>query len=224
VVVTLISGALIGAANGFSVVVLRVNSFIATLAMSSILAAIVTWISGGDQIVTGISAHFMAVGQNELFGLALPVFYMLALALVLYFVLEHTPFGRYLFAVGDNVEATRLAGIRTGRITFASLVVSGLLASLAGVVLCMRLGSASLDAGNPYLLPAFAAAFLGSTQLRPGRVNVWGTLLAVYLLATGVKGLQLAGAASWVEPLFNGTALLVAVAVAMLSAKNRREA
>ena len=224
VLLTLGIAAFVGAVNGFSVVFLRVNSFIATLAMSSILAAVVLAVSGGNQIVTGISQTFINSGQDELAGLALPVFYITALAVILYFLMEHTPFGRYLFAVGDNPEATRLAGVRTGRFTFLALIISGTIAGIAGIILCARVGSASVDAGSTYLLPAFAAAFLGSTQLRPGRMNVWGTILAVYLLATGVKGLQLAGAAVWVDQLFNGLALLVAVAVAMLGTKNRRAA
>jgi ribose transport system permease protein len=216
--------ALIGALNGVAVVVLRVNSFIATLAMSSILAAVELAISGGNQIVTGISQTFINSGQSELFGIALPVYYLAGFAIVLYFMLEHTPFGRYLFAVGDNVDATRLSGVRTGRLTFFALVISATVAGLAGVVLCARVGSYSVSAGSVYLLPAFAAAFLGSTQLKPGRMNVWGTILAVYLLATGVSGLSLAGAASWVSQLFNGLALLIAVSAAMFGARRRRAA
>lgn len=222
VLLTVLIAVSVGVVNGFAVVVMRINSFIATLASSSILAAITLWISGGEQIVTGISTRFISLGQNDLFGIALPVFYMLGLAILLYLTLEHTPFGRYLFAVGDNAEATRLAGIRTGRLTFAALVVSATISGVAGIILCARIGSASLDAGTPYLLPAFAAAFLGSTQLRPGRMNVWGTVLAVYLLATGIKGLQLVGAASWVSPLFYGVALMVAVAAAMAAPQNRK--
>jgi ribose transport system permease protein len=214
----------IGVLNGVSVVFLRVNSFIATLAMSSILAAVELAISGGNQIVTGISTTFISAGQDELFGIALPVYYLAGLALVLYFVLEHTPFGRYLFAVGDNVDATRLSGVRTGRLTFYSLMISATIAGIAGVVLCARVGSYSVNAGGAYLLPAFAAAFLGSTQLKPGRMNVWGTVLAVYLLATGVDGLSLAGAADWVSQLFNGLALLIAVSAAMFGARRRRAA
>lgn len=224
VLITVAVCVLVGAINAFSVVVLRVNSFIATLAMSSILVALVLWISKGNQIVTGISQTFINSGQNQLFGIALPVYYMVAIALILWFVTEQTPFGRYLYAFGDNPEATRLSGVRTGRLTFGALIISGLVAGIAGVILCARVGSASVDSGANYLLPAFAAAFLGSTQLRPGRMNVWGTILAVYLLAVGVKGLQLAGAATWVNPLFNGVALLLAVAVAMAGAKQRRAA
>jgi len=221
IVVTILICVVIGVVNGFAVVVLEVNSFIATLAMSSILAALVFWISGGQQIVTGISSSFINLGQAQLFGVALPVYYLAALSILLYVVLQHTPLGRYFYAVGENPDAARLAGVRVGQTTFLSLVFSSSIAGCAGVVLCARIGSASLEAGTPYLLPAFAAAFLGSTQIIPGRMNVWGTVLAVYLLAVGVKGLQLAGAEPWVDKLFNGTALLIAVSVSVYGSKRQ---
>lgn len=224
VLVAVAAGAIVGVLNGVAVVFLRVNSFIATLAMSSILAAVELAISGGNQIVTGLSQTFINSGQSTLFGIALPVYYLAGLAVVLYFVLEHTPFGRYLFAVGDNMDATRLSGVRTGKLTFLALMISGTVAAIAGVVLGARVGSYSVNSGAAYLLPAFAAAFLGSTQLKPGRMNVWGTILAVYLLATGVNGLSLAGAAAWVSQLFNGLALLIAVSAAMFGASRRRNA
>lgn len=222
ILITIGVSALIGVLNGFAVVVLRVNSFIATLAMSSIVEAAVFGVSGGNEIVTGISQNFINAGSNEALGLALPFWYMAILAVILYYVLQYTPFGRYLFALGDNPEATRLAGVPTGRLTFSALVISGTIAGIGGVILCARVGTASIDAGSTYLLPAFAAAFLGSTQIRPGRMNVWGAILAVYLLATGVQGLDLAGAASWVGDLFNGLALLLAVSIAMFGARRRQ--
>jgi ribose transport system permease protein len=135
--------------------------------------------------------------------------------------MEYTPVGRYLFAVGGNPQAARLAGLRVSRITFYSLVASGTISGFAGVLLLAQLRVASYDAGPPYLLPAFSAAFLGATQIKAGRVNVLGTLIAVYLLATGVNGLQLAGAPVYINTLFGGAALLVAVTLAVRTAKKR---
>jgi ribose transport system permease protein len=144
---------------------------------------------------------------------------MLVLAAVIYIVIEYLPVGRYLYASGGNPLAARLAGVRVDRIVFGSLVASSLVAGFAGVVLAARIGTASPDIGPSYLLPAFSAVFLGSTQIKPGRVNVLGTLIAIYLLATGVKGLQLAGAPSYTNNLFNGAALIIAVALAARSAR-----
>jgi ribose transport system permease protein len=209
----------IGAVNGFVVVKLKVNSFIATLGMSSLLLALTYWITDGVQIVSGFRDWFLDLGTLQIIGIPLPFYAMVVLAIVVYIVIEYLPIGRYLYASGGNPVAARLAGVRVDRIVFGSLVVSSLVAGLAGVVLAARLGTASPDIGPSYLLPAFSAVFLGSTQIKPGRVNVVGTLIAIYLLATGVKGLQLAGAPVYVDDLFNGAALIIAVALAARSAR-----
>ena len=141
------------------------------------------------------------------------------IGVAIYILIEYLPVGRYLYASGGNPVAARLAGVRVDRIVYGSLVASSLVAGITGVVLAARIGTASPDIGPSYLLPAFSAVFLGSTQIKPGRVNVLGTLIAIYLLATGVKGLQLAGAPSYTDDLFNGLALIIAVALAARSAR-----
>jgi ribose transport system permease protein len=224
IIVALLVGLAVGAVNSLIVVRLHVDSFIGTLGMSSILLAGTEWITGGSQIANVVSPTFTKIGQTQLFGLPLPVFYMIALAIVLWWLLEYTPAGRYLYGIGGNPQAARLAGIRTGRITTSAFLLSGLVAAFAGVILASQLGSASPDVGGPYLLPAFSAVFLGATQVFPGRVNVPGTLIAIFLLATGVKGLQLAGAPSYINDLFNGAALIIAVALAARAHAARRKA
>lgn len=219
VVTTLLCGALIGAVNGFVVVKLKVDSFIATLGMSSILLAGTYWVTDGRQITEGFTDGFLDLGSRPFLGLPLPFFYMIAVAAVMYVVLEKTPLGRYFYATGGNRQAARLAGLRVERIMFGALMTSATIAAFTGVVLAAKLGTAAPDIGPSYLLPAFSAVFLGSTQIRAGRVNVLGTLIAIYLLATGVKGLQLAGAPSFVNDLFNGLALIVAVALAARTAR-----
>ena len=217
-IVVVVMGALIGAVNGLLVVKLRVSSFIATLGMSSVLAAGIYKVSNGQDFVEGIPEGLIKAGQSEFLGVPLPVYYMLAIAAVLYFLLEHTPFGRKLYATGFNAEAARLSGVRTDRLAFISLVGSATLSALAGVLLVARIGTAPYDAGAPYLLPAFAAALLGSTQFRPGRFNVLGTLAAIYLLATGVKGLELMYPNNpWIDDLFQGVALILAVSLSVLA-------
>jgi len=214
-------GVLVGLVNAFIVVKLHVDSFIGTLGMSTILSAGTTWVTGGFQVANGISPHFTAIGQKQVLGLPLPVYYMIVLALILWWMLEYTPFGRYLYGIGGNPQAARLAGIQVGRVTTTAFMISGLVAAFSGIMLAAELGSASPDVGVPYLLPAFSAVFLGATQILPGRVNVLGTLIAIFLLATGVKGLQLAGAPNYINNLFNGIALIIAVALAVRSARRR---
>ncbi len=214
-------GLAVGVINGLLVTKVRIDSFIATLGISACLTALVTWVSG-EQLIIGLPEGFQAISQTEVAGIVLPVFYLFALATVLWFVLEHTPTGRRLYATGGGADAARLAGVRTTRVIFGAFVVCALIASLAGVLQTASLGTGDPSIGPSYLLPAFAAAFLGSTQVRPGRFNVWGTVLAVYVLATGVKGLQLAGAPFWLPDLFNGVALLLAVGLSGLPQRSRR--
>jgi ribose transport system permease protein len=132
--------------------------------------------------------------------------------------LAHTPAGRYLYAIGGNPDAARLSGVRVDFWSAVGLLFSGGVGGLAGVLFVSQAGP-SLSFGPPLLLPAFAATFLGSTQLRPGKFNVWGTLLAIYVLATGVQGLELISGKVWLSQMFNGVALVVAVAIAGSSAR-----
>jgi ribose transport system permease protein len=218
---TLACGLLIGAINSFLIIRLKISSFIATLAMGTILDALQQWPNGGNQIVSGIPASFTKAGQYSLFTIPLPFLYMLLIAAVLWYLLKYRQVGRYMYATGSNADAARLAGVRTNRLTAVALLVSAVVATLAGIIFVMRIGASSVDAGDSYLLPAFAAAFLGATQFKEGKVNVPGTLLAVYVLATGVTGFQLMGAPFWVADLFNGCALIIAVALAVRAGRQR---
>ncbi|MEN3280880.1 MAG: ribose transport system permease protein [Solirubrobacteraceae bacterium] len=213
IVASVAAGCAVGVINGAMVTRFNIDSFIATLAMTSVLTAVVTAISGGEQII-GLPESFSNIASNEILGIALPVYMMLAIALAVWYVLEHTPPGRRTYATGGNAEAARLTGVRTRLIVVVALIVGSGVAAFAGVLVTARSAASSPDVGAGYLLPAFAAAFLGSTQIRNGQFNVWGTILAVYVLAIGVKGLQLAGAPIWLPDLFNGVALAIAVGLA----------
>jgi ribose transport system permease protein len=221
IAISILGGAAVGLLNGLFVVKARIDSFIATLGMSSILLAMIAWISTSQQIL-GLSNSFQKLGTTEIFGLTLPVYLMLAVALLAWYVLECTPIGRHVYATGGNTEAARLAGVRTSAVVVVALVCCGAIAAFSGVLVSSALGTGDPTIGPAYLLPAFSAAFLGSTQFRGGRFNVWGTVLAVYVLATGVKGLQLAGAPIWIPDLFNGVALLLAVGLAKYQGTARR--
>jgi ribose transport system permease protein len=204
----------IGCVNAFVVVRLGVNSFIATLGMSSILAATQVIISHNAQPLPPTSTAWNDFTQTTVGGFQIVVLYMLVIAFVLWWLTAHTPTGRYLYAIGGNTEAARLSGVRIRSYTTVALVTSATVAGGAGIMFS-SLNGPSLNFGGTLLLPAFAAAFLGSTQLIPGRFNVWGTLLAIFVLATGVQGLQLVSGASWLNDMFNGVALIVAVALSI---------
>jgi ribose transport system permease protein len=209
-----VCGMAVGAVNSFVIVKLGVNSFIATLGMSSILSAVLVIVSSNSQPLPPTSTAWNNFTQTTVAGFQIVVLYLIILGLILWWLLAHTPVGRYFYAVGGNTEAARLSGVRINRWSTVSLLISGTIAGLAGVMFS-SLNGPSLNFGPTLLLPAFAAAFLGSTQLTPGRFNVWGTLLAIYVLATGVQGLQLVSGASWLSDMFNGVALIVAVALSI---------
>jgi ribose transport system permease protein len=221
IVLTLLLGCATGLVSGLLVTKARIDSFIATLGMSSVLLAVIAWVSNSQQIL-GLPQGFQKIGTTEVFGLTLPVYLMLAVGLVVWYVLEKTPIGRRVYATGGNIEAARLAGVRVAAVVIGSLIACGAIAAFAGMLESANLGSGDPTIGPAYLLPAFSAAFLGSTQFRGGRFNVWGTIVAVYVLATGVKGLQLAGAPIWIPDLFNGAALLLAVGLAKYEATASR--
>ncbi|MBI1350355.1 MAG: ABC transporter permease [Actinomycetales bacterium] len=219
----LIVGVIIGLANSLVVVKFKVDSFIGTLGMSSILAAVAYMISGGGQLVLPEAGYypFLDFARQEWFGISASVYYAGALALLIWWILEYTPGGRYLYAVGGNPVAARLAGVKVGRIIMLSFIASAVVCSFAGIVYLAQNANGAPDSGANYLLPAFSAVFLGATQIRPGRVNVLGTIVAILLLATGVTGLQLAGAPTYVTQLFNGAALIIAMALAARTARRR---
>jgi ribose transport system permease protein len=207
--------ALVGAISGFVVVKLKVHSFVATLGVSQLITGLVILVSDNRQMTGAFSDAYKDYARGEVLGIPILVVYLLVLAAVVWFVLEQTPLGRRLYATGGNTEAARLAGVRTDRLMWGSLVVSGLLAGLAGVMFSMKVGTFSSSIGPGYLFPAVAAVFFGASQFS-GRPNVWGTVVAYYALAFGIKGLQLvAGPGTvWIGPVFEGTALVLAVALA----------
>jgi ribose transport system permease protein len=208
------AGVVIGVINAAVVVVMRIDSFIATLATGSVIQALITMITGGTAIISPkLQGGFAKIGQTNINGFTLPVLYALVVAVAMWFLLEHTATGRRLYATGFNPDAAKLAGVRVDRLRFASLIVSGSLAGATGIVLASTIGSGDPTAGTSYLLPAFAAAFLGATQLKHGRFNAFGTLIAVLLLGTGTTGLALANAPQWSADMFVGVVLIASLAV-----------
>jgi ribose transport system permease protein len=218
--VTLGAALVVGIVNGFFVVVMGVNSFITTLGVGTLVGGLGLAIFTAETI-GGVPQSFSKPFQENIFGLDAAVYLAFALAFAVWYFLEHTPTGRNLFFAGEGREAARLAGVRVGRVRFGAMVGSSLFAWMAAMVLVAQTGAAQASYGTPFLLPAFAAGFLGATTIKVGRPNAWGTVAAVYLLAVGTTGLQLLGAADWVEDVFNGSALVLAVALARLAARER---
>ena len=204
-------GVAVGSINGFLVVKIKIDSFIATLGMTSILAAYSVWLAEGKSILTS-NEQLKGLTGEAAFGFKWTFVYLIILAAGLAYAMERTAFGRYLFATGGGRDAARLAGVQTDRYVAGSLIFSSVTASISGVLFVSNFSSVQAAAGPPYLLPAFAAAFFGATQFK-NRFNVPGTLVAVFLMAAGVRGFQLAGWGNegWLDDLFFGLALIVAV-------------
>jgi ribose transport system permease protein len=207
-------GLAIGLINALVVVVAKIDSFIGTLATGSLILALITMITDDTPISdASLTGGFSDIGQTDIGGITMPVFYFAIAAVAIWYLLEHTATGRRLYATGFNPDASRLAGVPVDKLRFLSLVTCGTLAGASGIVLASTLGSGSPTAGTPYLLPAFAAVFLGATQLKNGRFNAGGTIIAVLLLGTGTTGLALAAAPTWSQSMFVGIVLIAALAV-----------
>ena len=214
VVLVLGLGVITGILNGLLVEVARIDSFIATLGTGTVLYALALWHTGGRQMVGALPDAFYAINGTFVMGLPITAYYVLAITLILWVVLDYTPVGRYLYAIGANQRAAELNGIPTRKFVIGAFLVSGLLTALAGVLLASKLRIGQASVGLEFLLPALVGAFLGSTTIKPGRVNVWGTIVGVMILAVGISGIQQFGGSFWVEPLFNGTTLLIAIGIA----------
>lgn len=219
IVVVLGAGAAIGMVNGLLVVRLRMDSFIATLGTGMLVFGATEWYSGNVVIYGDLPRSFLDIGQGQLGPVPLPFVYVLGCCAVLWVALEYTAWGRSCYATGGNPKAARLAGVRVDRVTMQAFMLSGLLGGAAGVLSVTVLGSATPGVGLNYLLPAFAGAFLGATSIRPGRFNAIGTVIGIYVIAVGITGLQQLGAAFYTTELFNGAALLVAVALSATAAR-----
>jgi ribose transport system permease protein len=222
VLVGLAVGALVGVVIGMTVGRIGVNSLIVTLGISAVLSGLVIWYTDSQSIITGISTWLTDFGSGNWLGIPRTVYLLAVVAIFVYYLLEHTPFGRYLHSIGSNPRAARLVGLPVERLVIYAFVLSGTLAGLAGVLLVARNGGASPQVGTVSdSLQALTAAFLGATAIRPGRFNVVGTLVAVFFLAFCITGLSLAGVASWINDVFTGTVLFVAVLVSTVLGRRR---
>ncbi len=212
--IVLACAGLAGLANGLLVEVAQIDSFIATLGTGTILYALALWHTDGRQVMGVLSDGFIAINGLSVLGIPVPALYTIGLALLLWVVAERLPLGRHIYAIGANERAAALNGIPVRGYVIGVFVTSGLITGFTGCVLASKLQIGQANVGLDLLLPALVGAFLGSTTIKPGRVNVWGTVFGVLILAIGISGIQQLGGAFFVEPLFNGTTLVISIALA----------
>jgi ribose transport system permease protein len=216
----LLLGAVVGLANGILVTIVGIDSFIATLGTGTLLYGFNEWYTGGQQVVATLPESFTNI-SGAVLGVPLPAIYVLVLSIALWIGFEYLPVGRYLYVLGASVRAAELNGISPKRYVTGAFLATGIISAFAGIVLQSQLQVGQSSVGQEYLLPSFTAALLGATSVRPGRVNVWGTILAVAVLAVTVAGLNQLGAPFFVEPIFDGAMLILAVGLAVTAARRR---
>jgi ribose transport system permease protein len=202
----------------------KIDSFIATLGVGTVAYGVAGWYTGGEQIIGDLPSGFVALDHTRIAGVPLPALLLLCLAGILWVVFEFLPIGRYLYVIGANERTAELTGIRVDRYVIGAFMTSGVIAAFASLVLAARIQVGQSNVGQEFLLPAFVGALLGATTVKPGRVNVWGTVVAVLILAIGISGIEQMGGAFYVEPLFNGLTLIVAVGMAGWAARRRLRA
>lgn len=210
-------GALIGLINGLIVTKIKVNSVIATLGVGTILTGLSFAYSAGVPITSGVPEAFLQVSLGRLlFGVPNNIVIMAVILAALWLLVERTALGQEIQAVGGNPAAARLAGIDVDRVKILGFIISGMCAAVTGVLLASRLGSGTTSAADSYLLTAFAAVFLGSATLRDGEFHVFGTFIGALIIAFGFNGLNIFGAPTFSQYIFQGAILIVAVGLSSL--------
>jgi ribose transport system permease protein len=221
VVIVLFCGGALGLINALLVEFAQIDAFVATLGTGTVTYAIALWYTGGRQVVGVLPDGFNAIDGIHIAGLPISTLYVLGLSVCLWLAFEYLPIGRFIYAIGANPRAAALNGIPVRRYVTVSFIVSGVITAFAGVVLASQLQIGQASVGLDFLLPALVGVFLGSTTLKPGRVNVWGTLVGVAVLAIGISGIQQLGADFYVEPLFNGLTLIASIGIAGYAQRKR---
>jgi ribose transport system permease protein len=211
ILAALATGVLFGLINGLLVTRAQINAFIATLGTGGAAGGAALWVSNGSTIFSGIPESLTKVSHDKFLSVPLPVFFIIFVGAILWALTRRSVAGRYWYATGANPEAARYAGVKVNTMVVWAFVVTGFLAALAGVLYLSIFATADPKTGPDLLLPAFAAAFLGSSILSDGRFTIIGSILGTFLLAYAENGLQVAGVNFAAQPVFNAIVLIGAV-------------
>ena len=220
IVLTLVIGSGVGLINGIIISKGKLQPFIVTLATMTILRGATLVFTDGKPISlgTGTSAiAFSKIGGGTIFGIPTPVVIMIFAFAICYYILTQTKMGRYTYALGGNEEATRLSGLNADRIKMFVYTISGLLASVAAIIITSRLFSAQPNAGDGYELDAIAAVVLGGTKLAGGKGKITGTIIGALIIGVLSNALNLLNVSSYFQMIAKGVVILIAV---LLDRKN----
>jgi len=213
---SLLGGAILGSMTGVIISKGKVQAFIATLVMMTLLRGVTMVYTDGRPISTGftdVADHFAWFGTGYLFGIPVPVWLMILVFAGIWYLLNHTRFGRYVYALGGNESATKLSGINVDRIKIGVYSICGLLSALAGIIITSRLSSAQPTAGMGYELDAIAAVVVGGTSLAGGRGYIMGTLIGALIIGVLNNALNLLDVSSYFQMIVKAAVILLAVLV-----------
>lgn len=212
VLVGLVSGGFLGALNGILISKGKMAPFIATLATMTIYRGTTLVYTNGNPI-TGIgdSFFFSFIGRGYLFGIPFPVVLMFLVFILLFLLLHKTSFGRKTYAIGGNEKAAYIAGVKIDKIKILIYTISGVMASVSGMIITSRLNSAQPTAGQSYEMDAIASVVLGGTSLSGGRGRIFGTLVGALIIGTLNNGLNLLGVSSFYQQIVKGIVIVIAV-------------
>ncbi|TWT27129.1 ABC transporter permease [Planomicrobium sp. CPCC 101110] len=232
-VLPLLVGVAIGALNSFLIVVIGIPDLLATLGMMYIVAGLHRTYTEGYSIYNNmpltsggtapgqLSEAFLWIGQGKMLGLPVPVWIMLVMVLATYVVLNHTRWGRILQMTGGNAEAATLSGVNVKKVKFAAYVISGIFASMAGILFTARVGSGQIDAGAPLMMEAVAAVFVGYSVLGAGKPNALGTFFGAAVIGILLNGLTILNLPYYAFDIIKGGVLVIALAVTYVYAKHK---
>ncbi len=217
IVLVLGVGAIVGIVNGTIVTKVKVNSVIATLGIGSILVGLTFAYSTGVPIASGVPKSFTAIALHRSMSVPNNIIIMFVILLMLWLLVNRTDLGQQIQAVGGNMEAARLSGIRVDRVKIIAYITAGLCASATGILLASLIGSGTASAADSYLLNAFAATFLGSATLKDGEFHIPGTFIGVLIIGIGFNGLAIFGAPTFYQYIFQGAILVIAVGLSSVA-------
>jgi ribose transport system permease protein len=219
----IVAGGIVGAVNGLVVVFGRVNSLIATISSALVITGIAQIITNG-QLITPANQSFGNIGTGSFISMTYTGWVFVVVALLLWFLMARSRFGRHVYAAGGNAEAARLSGLLVGRVRTGAFVLSGLAAGLAGVLSASRIGDGQSDAGANLQIQALTAVFIGGTSISGGSGSVWRTIVGVFLLTLINNGFDLLGINPIYETVVQGLIILAAVSADALSRRGSRSA
>ncbi len=222
-VVALLVGAVVGLFNGLVVTGFGISAFVATLGTGAVLSGVILWVTDGGKTVPA-RTRVQGLANNEYLGLRAMFWFALAVVVILSLLMARTVAGRRMDAIGGNAIAARLSGIRVGRYRVLAFILSGVFAAAAGALLTARIGSASSNAGDPFLLEAYTAAFLGAVTLRNGEFHVLGTFFGVLYLQVTFNGIAQMGWPTYWPDIVRGAVLILAVSASGILNKLLRQA